>query len=75
MASLNFVFAGINGCVIGLDESTGVQIWATRLKGGEFVNLMLSEEKLYATTKGEIFCLACRPGNDSAVFGSRLYPA
>jgi outer membrane protein assembly factor BamB len=62
MASLNFVFTGINGCVVALDESTGAQIWVTRLKGSEFVNLMLSEEKLYATTKGEIFCLDPRTG-------------
>jgi outer membrane protein assembly factor BamB len=57
MASLNIVFAGINGCVVALDESTGTQIWKTMLKGREFVNLMLSEDKIYATTKGEIFCL------------------
>jgi outer membrane protein assembly factor BamB len=57
MASLNFVFVGINGSVLALDESTGTQIWATKLKGGEFVNLMLSEGKLYASTKGEIYCL------------------
>jgi outer membrane protein assembly factor BamB len=57
MAAPKFVFAGINGCVIALDESTGAQIWATKLKGGDFVNLMLSEDKLYATTKGEIFCI------------------
>jgi outer membrane protein assembly factor BamB len=57
MAVSSFVFAGINGSVIAMDETTGVQVWATRLKGSEFVNLVLSENKLYATTKGEIFCL------------------
>ncbi len=57
MASFNIVFAGISGCVVGLDESTGTRIWATRLKGSDFVNLMLSENRLYASTKGEIFCL------------------
>jgi outer membrane protein assembly factor BamB len=57
MAISNFVFAGINGSVIALDETTGVEIWATSLKGSDFVNLVLSENKLYATTKGEIFCL------------------
>lgn len=57
MAVSNFVFAGINGSVIALDETTGDQIWVTGLKGSDFVNLVLSEDKLYATTKGEIFCL------------------
>jgi len=57
MAVSSFVFAGIKGSVIALDETTGVQVWVTSLKGSEFVNLLLSENKLYATTKGEIFCL------------------
>jgi outer membrane protein assembly factor BamB len=57
MAALNYVFLGINGSAIALDESTGAQIWATGLKGRDFVNLTLSENRLYATTKGEIFCL------------------
>jgi outer membrane protein assembly factor BamB len=62
-AGLSFVFAGINGSVIALDETTGDQVWVTSLKGGEFVNLVLSENKLYATTKGEIFCLDPGTGN------------
>jgi outer membrane protein assembly factor BamB len=62
MASLNFVFTGIKGCVLALDESTGTQIWKTWLKSSDFVNLMLSEDKLYATTLGEIFCLDPRTG-------------
>jgi len=57
MAALNHVFLGINGTAIALDETTGTQIWATRLKGSDFVNLTLTDRKLYATTKGEIFCL------------------
>lgn len=57
MAALNFVFLGINGSVIALDEKTGDQVWATKLKGSDFVNLVLNENKLYATAKGEIFCL------------------
>ena len=43
MAALNFVFLGIKGSAIALDKATGAQIWATRLKGGEFVNLVLSD--------------------------------
>jgi outer membrane protein assembly factor BamB len=57
MASLNYVYLGINGCAIALDETTGVQIWASKLKGGDFVNLTLADTRLYAATKGEIFCL------------------
>jgi glucose dehydrogenase len=57
MAVSSLVFAGIHGSVIALDETTGEQVWVTSLKGSEFVNLVLSENRLYATTKGEIFCL------------------
>jgi outer membrane protein assembly factor BamB len=57
MSDSNFVFLGLNGSVIALDDTTGDQVWTTRLKGSDFVNLILNENKLYATTKGEIFCL------------------
>jgi outer membrane protein assembly factor BamB len=57
MALTAFVFVGIKGSVVALDRATGTQIWTMSLKGGEFVSLMLSEEDLYAATKGELFCL------------------
>jgi outer membrane protein assembly factor BamB len=57
MAALNIVFVGINGSVAALDRSTGARLWATKLKGGEFVNIFLAEDVLYAATKGEVFCL------------------
>ena len=57
MNALNYVFLGVHGSVIALDQTTGGQVWATRLKGRDFVNLMLTENEIYAATKGEIFCL------------------
>jgi outer membrane protein assembly factor BamB len=57
MATLNYVFLGIHGSVVALDETTGAQIWATKLKGRGFVNLILTGNKIYAATIGEIFCL------------------
>ena len=57
MGTLNYVFLGVHGSVVALDETTGDQVWATKLKGWDFVNLILTENELYATTKGEIFCL------------------
>ena len=70
MAVLNYVFLGIRGSVIALDETTGVQVWATRLKGRDFVNLILTENELYATTKGEIFCLD--PGTGKIIWQNPL---
>ncbi|MBN1568108.1 MAG: PQQ-binding-like beta-propeller repeat protein [Acidobacteria bacterium] len=57
MAALNYVFLGIHGSAIALDETTGTQVWATKLKGSDFVNLVLTDNRLYASTKGEIYCL------------------
>jgi outer membrane protein assembly factor BamB len=57
MAALNLIYLGINGSVIALEKTTGSQVWSTTLKGSDFVNLILDENRLYATTKGEIFCL------------------
>ena len=51
------IFIGIRGTVLALSRSTGVELWRVSLKGSDFVNLVLDGENLYATTKGEIFCL------------------
>lgn len=59
MANLtdNRVFIAIKGTVLALDRMTGEEIWRRSLKGGDFVNLVIDTDNLYATTKGEIFCL------------------
>jgi outer membrane protein assembly factor BamB len=51
------VFIGMKGTVLGLDRSTGREVWRTPLKGSEFVNLVLDAGVLYATARGEVFCL------------------
>jgi len=51
------LFVGIAGSVVALNRNTGEQVWATRLKGRDFVNVVLHEGKLLATTYGEVFCL------------------
>jgi len=53
----NLAFFGIKGTVVALARKTGTQVWTAKLKGGEFVNLLLEGDNLYATTRGEIFCL------------------
>lgn len=52
-----FVFVGVGGHVAALDRATGIEIWRTKVKGGDFVNVTVDGENLYATTQGEIFCL------------------
>jgi outer membrane protein assembly factor BamB len=57
MRTSDLVFIGIKGSVIALNRFTGQQVWATRLKGADFVNVVLQNEVLLASCCGEIFCL------------------
>jgi outer membrane protein assembly factor BamB len=57
MTTSNIIFVGIKGSVVALNRANGQQIWATRLKGGDFVNVVLDGNVVLATTAGEIFCL------------------
>jgi len=51
------VFVGIGKAVVALDRASGQQVWTTRLKGYDFVNVVLDDGTLFATCCGEIFCL------------------
>ncbi len=55
--SQNLVFIGIAGTVVALDRTTGTEVWRSQLKGNDFVNVVLQDGDLYATAKGELFCL------------------
>jgi outer membrane protein assembly factor BamB len=57
MAAMSLIFIGLNGSVAAIDRSTGTLVWATKLKGSDFVNVQQAEDEIYAATKGEIFCL------------------
>jgi outer membrane protein assembly factor BamB len=62
MARAKLIYVGIKGTVIALDSKSGEQVWATKLKGIDFVNVVLDGTILYATTSGEIFCLDAETG-------------
>ena len=53
----DLIFIGIKGSVIALDRATGEQVWATHLKGYDFVNVLVENGTLFATCYGEVFCL------------------
>jgi outer membrane protein assembly factor BamB len=57
MSTSSIVFIGISGCVVALDRSTGTEIWRTQLKGSDFVNVVVTDGDIFATTKGALFCL------------------
>jgi outer membrane protein assembly factor BamB len=51
------VFLGVHGEVVALDRATGQELWHTKLTGGDFVNLLLDQDRIIATTKGKVFCI------------------
>ena len=62
MKTSDLVFIGIKGSVVALYRDTGQQAWATRLKGMDFVNVVLEGDRVLATAWGEIFCLDALEG-------------
>ena len=56
------MYIGIAGAVLALDEATGAELWSVELKGSDFVNVALAGGNLYATARGEIYCLDAASG-------------
>ena len=64
------VILGIRGSVVALNRATGEQVWATHLKGYEFVNIVVEDQQVLATCSGEAFCLD--PFTGRVVWHNRL---
>ncbi len=45
------------GSIVALNRATGQQVWATHLKGSDFVNVVVQDGAILASCYGEIFCL------------------
>ena len=56
------IHLGVKGSVVAVNSATGEAVWTTSLKGAEFVNIVLDGDNLFATTRGEIFCLDPKAG-------------
>lgn len=61
--AINTIYLGIGGTVVALDRATGKELWRTKLKGSDFVNVVIDGGQLYATVKGEIFCIDAATGD------------
>ena len=59
---MSSIFLGVHGEVIALDRATGQELWHTKLAGGDFVNLLLDQDRIIATTKGKAFCVDAATG-------------
>jgi outer membrane protein assembly factor BamB len=55
--SKSLILTGIKGHVIALDNATGREVWRTKLKRADFVNLVTDGSAVFAATSGEVFCL------------------
>lgn len=64
------VFVGVHGTVVALDASTGTELWRTKLKGSDFVNVALTDRAILAGTKGEVFAL--EPSTGTVIWNNRL---
>lgn len=62
MRTADLVYIGIRGTVVALERATGKQVWATRLKGWDFVNVLLDGAEVLASCNGEVFCLDALTG-------------
>lgn len=56
------IFVGVKGTVVALDRTTGAERWRTKLRGGDFVNVVVDGDVVLATTKGEVHCLDAASG-------------
>ena len=59
---MSAIFLGVHGEVIALDRTTGQEVWHTKLTGADFVNLLVDQDRVIATTKGKAFCLDAATG-------------
>ena len=53
----SLLYIGLKGSVAAVDRSTGDTVWASHLKGGDFVTVTLDRGELYAATKGRLYRL------------------
>ena len=57
MKAAQLIFIGIKGSVVALNRATGQQVWATHLKGSDFVNVVVQDGAVLASCHGEVFSL------------------
>ena len=59
---MKMIYLGVKGSVVAVDSATGQLVWETNLKGVDFVNVIIDGNNLFATTRGEIYCLEPQGG-------------
>lgn len=59
-----FLIIGVGGHAVAIDQSTGNELWRTKLKGGDFVTVSIdNNSRVLAGAGGELFCLDATTGS------------
>jgi outer membrane protein assembly factor BamB len=58
----DMIVIGIGGHVLALDRATGQEVWRTKLKGSDFVNVAVDGRDVFATSRGQLYCLETSTG-------------
>jgi outer membrane protein assembly factor BamB len=61
----DMIVIGIGGHVLALDRATGQEVWRTKLKGSDFVNVVVDGREVFATSRGQLYCLDSSTGTVS----------
>lgn len=56
------IYIGMNGFVVAIKPKNGDEIWRTKLKSSQITNIVLDQDKIYASAGGHLFCLTSKKG-------------
>jgi len=58
----DMIVIGIGGYAVALDRATGSEVWRTKLRGSDFVNVAIDGRDVFASTRGRLYCLDTTTG-------------
>jgi len=58
----DMIFVGIGGYAVAVDRATGSDVWQTKLRGSDFVNVVVDGRDVFASTRGRLYCLDATTG-------------
>jgi outer membrane protein assembly factor BamB len=56
------IFVGIGGYAVAVDRATGSEVWRTKLRGSDFVNVAVEGRDVFASTRGRLYCVDAATG-------------
>lgn len=62
MAGEDSLYVGVRGHVVRVRKRDGEELWRTKLKGSDYVNVVVEPEGLFAYTQGVLYALDALSG-------------